>query len=336
MTLAARQKPDHGHAEQQAQAWMRQIAAGRMTAADGEALLRWCRADPRHAAAMGRARRQWDQLKHAGALSLERQPAWTPPAARPAMASAESRWPRRAFLGSAFGVGAAAAVTAVVAPPLGLWLSFGEWRADLRTGTGEQRRVALEGAVDIELNTRTSVAVWPASRGAAGMDLVAGEAAIDMHGAGRAATPFSVRAGAGKITATQARFEVRRLADGVCVTCLQGQVRVEHASGSALLGAQQQLRYADAGLGRIVAVDGAQVSAWRDGFLRFSETPLGEVIDEINRYRAGRVVLVGERLAAKAVTGRFQIHALDKAIAQMQRSLGLKLRSLPGGVVLLS
>lgn len=332
---------------------MRQIAAGRMTASDGQALVRWCKADPRHADAMASARREWEMMKHAGQLSLARYPAWEPPAAASSLqtgglstglsgssgpsgpSSRKDPWPRRAFLGSAFGAAAAVAATAVVVPPLGLWPSLGELRADLRTGTGEQRRVALAGAVDIELNTRTSVAVWPGSRGEAGIDLVAGEAAVDMSALGPA-TPFSVRAGAGKVVATGARFEVRCLAGEVRVTCLQGQTSVEHVSGTVRLAAQQQLRYTDVAVGRVVDVDGAKVSAWRDGFLRFSDTPLGEVVDEINRYRAGRVVLVGERLASKAVTGRFQIHALDKAIVQMQRSLDLQVRSLPGGVVLLS
>ncbi|MCY1378372.1 hypothetical protein D9M69_659990 [compost metagenome] len=60
------------------------------------------------------------------------------------------------------------------------------------------------------------------------------------------------------------------------------------------------------------------------------------MVDELNRYRSGKLVLMNEQLAARPVTGRFQIRALDKAIAQIQQSFGLSARHLPGGVVLLS
>lgn len=315
--------------ERQAHAWMRRIASGDMTRADGAALERWCKADPRHAAVLGAARRRWDQLRDAGELSLARSPAMWPAT----VATPPRPWQRRAFLAGAFGATAAASVAALVAPPLGLWPSADELRADFRTGTGEQRSVALSGDVSLQLNTRTSVAVWSATDGAPGIDLIGGEVAIDTRRAGR---PFSVKAGAGRSVAEDSSFEVRRVAAGVCVTCLRGRVRVSHTTGSAVLNGQEQLTYGDASMGRVASVDAGQVSAWRQGFLRFSDTPLGDVVEEINRYRPGRVVLLGRELSAKAVTGRFQINALDKAIAQMQRSMGLEMRLLPGGVVLLS
>ena len=190
--------------------------------------------------------------------------------------------------------------------------------------------------VDVELNTRTSIAVWPGAGGTRGIDLIAGEAAIDLS---RAETPFVVAAGAGHTQALQrqaARFEVRHLDGAVCVTCIDGQVQVAHASGTVQLSGGQRLRYDDHTLGRAEQLDAARMPGWRQGYLRFTDAPLGEVLDEINRYRTGKVVLLDRQLAAKPVTGRFQIHALDKAIVQMQRSFGLHARTLPGGVVLLS
>ncbi|MNM55196.1 fec operon regulator FecR [compost metagenome] len=178
--------------------------------------------------------------------------------------------------------------------------------------------------------------MWPGAGGTRGIDLIAGEAAIDLT---HAETPFVVAAGAGRTQALQrraARFEVRHLGGAVCVTCIDGQVQVAHASGTAQLSAGQQLRYDDHALGRAEQLDAARMPGWRAGYLRFTDAPLGEVLDEINRYRTGKVVLLDRQLAAKPVTGRFQIHALDKAIVQMQRSFGLHARTLPGGVVLLS
>ncbi|RWA52387.1 hypothetical protein AU476_17980 [Cupriavidus sp. UYMSc13B] len=104
----------------------------------------------------------------------------------------------------------------------------------------------------------------------------------------------------------------------------------------ATLSARQQVAYDDRALARVVSVDDARMPAWREGYLRFADTPLRDVVDEINRYRSGKLVLMNEQLAARPVTGRFQIRALDKAIAQIRQSFGLGARHLPGGVVLLS
>lgn len=317
--------------ERHAFAWVRQVASGKMTHADGAALKRWCAADPSHGAAFLNARRLWVQLGKASELVVARTPSAMQ--VQNELRPREKNWTRRAFLGTALGATAAATAVVVVHPPLGLWPSMGELNADYRTATGEQRRVALAENVNIELNTRTSIAVGATQAGVSGIELIAGEAAIDMrHGPGA----FVVTAGAGKTSTQEAVFEVRRDADNVCVTCMRGRVLVKHVTGSMTLMARQQMTYDDKKLGPIVSVDAASVSAWREGSLRFNETPLAEVIEEINRYRPGRVILLDKKMAGKAVTGRFRIDALDKAIAQIQRSLDLNVRTLPGRMILLS
>ncbi len=80
----------------------------------------------------------------------------------------------------------------------------------------------------------------------------------------------------------------------------------------------------------------ADVSAWRKGMLVFRQTPLTDVIEEINRYRRGRVVLMNASLAHQPVSGSFDITLLDVAVAQLQRTFDLSARSLPGGLVVLS
>ncbi|MNR77991.1 fec operon regulator FecR [compost metagenome] len=317
--------------EQQAYAWVRQVATGKMTHADGIALKRWCAQSKAHASAFSAAHHRWQQLGQAGELLLARNPA-----ARQASSATPSRVSspaRRAFLGGAVCASAAAAAVVVFNPPLELWPSLAEMKADYRTATGEQRKLALADNINVELNTRTSIAVKNSQTGVAGIDLIAGEAAVDLANANEV---FVVAAGAGRTTAQNAQFEVKYLDKGICVTCLQGRVQVAHAAGRMVLSARQQLIYDDQTLGNIASIDAASVSSWREGSLRFKETPLAEVVAEINRYRPGRVMLLDKKMAAKAVTGRFRLDALDQALAQIQLSLGLQSRKLPGGMVLLS
>ncbi|WP_454741771.1 FecR family protein [Cupriavidus necator] len=327
MNPPLRQPRGLSRVERQALQWVRRIAAGRMTHGDGEALRQWCQDDPAHAAAFAAARRQWGELADAGKVVLARNPMAARPEARPSPV----HWQRRAFLGGAAGV-AAAATAALIHPPLGLWPSARELRADYRTEPGEQRHLALGQDVSVELNTRTSIAVSQRGR-VPGIDLIAGETAIDMADARQ---PFAVVAGAGRAVGARARFQVRHTANQVCVTCVQGLVQVAHPSGSVTLTARQQVVYDDRALARVVSLDAANMPGWREGYLRFADTPLGDVVEEINRYRSGKLVLMAKSLAARPVTGRFQIRALDKAIAQIQQSFGLHARHLPGGVVLLS
>lgn len=338
-SLSSSPQPQSADAiERQALAWMGRVTSGRMTQDDGAALRRWCQADPAHRAALAAARRRGELLRVAGERVAAQAASASPSARAQGVRGASGFAPgRRAVLGGALGFTAAAAAAAMVHPPLGLWPSIDELRADHRTGIGERRSVALTDDVSVELNTCTSIAMrGGATAPACAIELIAGEAAIDMRGTRQRIT---VDADAGRAMAQGARFALRRSAGSVCVNCLEGRLEVTHPAGSAVLGSRQQLIYDERSLGAVTGVSVTELArrmAWREGYLRFVDTPLGEVIDEINRYRPGKVVLLDRQLAARKMTGRFQIAALDLAIAQLKRSLGLDVRALPGGVVLLS
>jgi glutaryl-CoA dehydrogenase len=64
-------------------------------------------------------------------------------------------------------------------PPLDLWPSFDELRADYRTATGEQRRVTVAD-VDVRLNTQTSISVPADVDDGRSVRLISGEASFAM------------------------------------------------------------------------------------------------------------------------------------------------------------
>ncbi|MNL12894.1 fec operon regulator FecR [compost metagenome] len=239
---------------------------------------------------------------------------------------------RRAFLGAAASVAAIAGM-AVVYPPLGLWPAPDEWDVDDRTATGEQRSLALSDGVEVTLNTRTSVRRQTDGDRTVGLVLVHGEAAIDLAGGGRS---FVVVAGVGRSLAESGQFEVRHLEGKVCVTCVEGTVRVEHPAGVRQLQARQQTIYHATSVSGISRVEPQAVPAWRLGVLVFNQTRLTDAIEEINRYRPGRVMLVNDTVRNKPVSGRFAIASLDLALWQLQEAFDLHARSLPGGLLVLS
>jgi transmembrane sensor len=85
-----------------------------------------------------------------------------------------------------------------------------------------------------------------------------------------------------------------------------------------------------------VTVDPAVVSAWQQGVLVFRSDPLSRVIDEVNRYRSGRIVLVNEELGRRQVFASFRIDRIEDVVPRLQAVFGMRVRSLPGGIVLLS
>jgi transmembrane sensor len=317
---------------QEARIWLSRLAAGDVRQIDIQAFKRWQRTSAAHEAAFEDAKRQWKAMQPAIGDLLHTDPKI---AARHARLLHGPQPGRRAFLGAAIGAAAVASVAgvAVMHPPLGLWPSPDEWRADERTATGEQRTLTLAQA-SVTLNTQTSLRRRAPDSKGAGIELISGEAAIDLAAGGGV---FSVVAGAGRSLADAGRFEVRHLErDKVCVTCIEGSVRVEHAAGFRLLQARQQMIYDRDSVSGIVGIEPSDVSAWRKGELVFRQTALVHVVEEINRYRPGRVVLMAASKRNNAVSGRFAIGTLDEALLQIQHSFDLSARALPGGVLILS
>jgi transmembrane sensor len=319
--------------KQQAWDWLRLLHSGQASAEDAQGFRNWVQSSPAHQATYNDVKQRWDALKRPAGALLKNNPdvAAYYQQTRRAQSFSVSR-NRRAFLGVAASAVAVAGV-AVVYPPLGLWPAPSQWNADYRTATGEQRTLALADSVDVTLNTQTSIRRQTAGSETVGVNLIAGEAAVDLRRAGR---PFAVVAGDGRSVAESGRFEVRYLAGKVCVTCIDGAVRVEHPAGDRLLQARQQTIYDAASVSSVAAIDPANVSAWRKGLLVFHQTRLADAVDEINRYRSGRVMLMNAVAGNKAVSGHFSIASLDLALTQLQHVFGLNARSLPGGLVILS
>ena len=289
----------------EARDWLLLLTSGRATVADAKALQAWREQSPEHAQAFEQAKVLWQQL--APALEQVTQP---------------RRFGRRAFLG-----GAIAASAAVVMVRVGTPGGFAGLTADYRTEVGEQRQVLLSDGVSLELNTQTRI-----SRIGPGIELLEGEVEVVAH----LAQPLKVQAGAGWVSAAQARFNVRNTDQTVCVTCIEGSLSVDVGGNSVSLGSGRQLTYGAGGIGAVVAVDTQAVVAWREQVLVFNNATLATVVDEINRYRPGMLVLLNKQLGQRRVQARFSLQQLAGVALLIRDAYGAKCTELPGGVVLLS
>ncbi|RQO63793.1 iron dicitrate transport regulator FecR [Variovorax sp. KBW07] len=330
--------------DEEARAWVRRIRSGEATGRDARLLRQWCARSTQHSEAFARARQEWHDIGGIAATYQRLYPASSSMPHRAAVAAtAALPDPRRRWmLGAGLSAAGAAAVVAAIHPPLALWPSWSELAADYRTGTGQQAKVALSDHVELTLNTQTSLAVQgtggeagEAGEGGDRVRLIAGEASVQ-RGAG--ARPVELLAGNARIVPGVGSVEVRRADDErYCVTCTEGRAEVLHTAGSNVaLREGERVWYGPAGLAAVTPVDMEQALAWRRGVVVFRGTPLSEAVAEINRYRAGRVVLANESLAGRRLSGHFRISALDEAIVQIEKLFGAHVTRLPAGVVLLA
>lgn len=323
-------------AKAQADAWLLRLRSGHATPEDLQAFRQWCAEHPKVAHAM---RATWSRLGAAAAEIAQEEAvsgkAWAGNTGR-----AQALRPgRRAFVGFAVAAGAS---WLALRPPLELWPALGDLAADYHTGTGEQRQVTLSDRVVVAMNTQTRMNVLHTAGGAAqhGIDLLAGEAeivaAMPAIGRTKPASPMVVVAGRGRLQAQIARFDVRRTADQVCVTCVSGSLALDHPRRSLTLLAAQQVIYDDREVRVVSQVDPSAITAWRQGVLVFNGTPLTQVIEEINRYRPGKLILRNEALANSQVQARFPIARLDSVIDMLGKLYGAHVTRLPGRIVVLS
>ncbi|MGK2742390.1 FecR family protein [Tepidicaulis sp. LMO-SS28] len=306
--------------------WLLFATSGRATARDFEALENWCRQSAAHADAFEKVSHVWHMSAPALRRAAARDGAVEPDARQSGFFSPG----RRAFLG---GIAASAAAGyALIAPPMALWPSIAELSADYRTVTGERRSFKAAEDTSVELNTATSVNVRFAGNGDDRIDLLDGEAMIETA---RSDGPLYVAAEQTMVQALAATFSVRKAGRDVSILCVDGAVEVAAAHRTLQLEAGQRALSTAEGLAGPMVTDLELATAWRRGELIFRDEPLAAVVEEINRYRPGRIILTEAGLAGRRVSARFKLDHLDEAIAHIENAFGTSATSLPGGVILI-
>ncbi|MBY6347348.1 DUF4880 domain-containing protein [Providencia rettgeri] len=308
----------------QANQWWVQLHSGSARQSDAQDFQQWLEQSPEHRAAWREVMVTMNTVTPGLQAARHLLPEWKAPAAQPVFTA------RRAFMGGAFAA-SALAVVGVVHPPWGLWPSFTELTSDFRTGVGEQREIQIGQAVAIQMNTQTCLNRRDTAQGA-GIELVEGE--VEIHVLDGATSHLHVQAGPGRMQAQQAQFNVRYTGRTVTVTCLQGQVMVQ-ANQTVTLQAGQQTVYDYERIQAVQRPNLDQVSSWRRGYLAFEGQALSEVVEELNRYRPGKIVVYSDSLKSRPVYLSLSISDMDLALDMLRAMSGIRVQELAGGIALL-
>ncbi len=229
-----------------------------------------------------------------------------------------------------------AVAASVVAIALGLGLFSGldhpkPYTAEFSTGLGEHRQVALPDGSVMDLNSRSLVAVH-FEQGRRDVEIKRGEAMFSVeHDISR---PFVVVAGAGQVTVTGTRFDVRRDDDQTHVAVEAGTVKVQGRSPgdrvtlTAGLGTQVDSQGLVAAA---YAVNTEELTAWRTGKLVFNNASLADVAREVSRYREQPLRVSTPAVGNLRLTSVFKADDTDALLKALPHILPVALRTLPDG-----
>lgn len=209
---------------------------------------------------------------------------------------------------------------------------------DFRTPQGGRRTLTLADGSHVDMNTATLLRrssdlkvreVW----------LDSGEAYFDIvHDPSR---PFVVHAGPRTITVLGTRFSVRNDGAKVTVVVLSGRVNVRDVRASA--GSIKSV-IVDAGDIAVARADRIEVdpdlpekvealTAWRDGWIVFDDTPLADAVAEFNRY-GNPPMRTDPAIGTLRIGGSFRTDEADDFVALLQRAYGVRVSRNDRAIIL--
>ena len=290
-------------------AWQLSLDSGDGSAAEQAAFATWLANDEEHA-------RAWRQL---GMLD-QRFSAASGPARAALLQSREGIRQRLRKFGSGL---------ASIALVCGLALFVGEryvpihyWLADQRTATGEQRTLELADGTRINLNTHSAIDVRFDEKRRL-IVLQAGEILVETgHNDAR---PFYVQTRDGSLRALGTRFIVKREDHATRLSVLQSAVAAqpEALHEEQVFKQGQQVLMRSDGLGPLPAVTAA-TDAWTRGMLVVDNARLGDVVEELSRYRTGHLG-VDKQVADLRITGSFPLHDTTLALNALLPTLPVQI-----------
>ncbi len=315
--------------EQAAFAWL-SLLHDRPSAGDQLTFSQWLRADPAHAEAYAQAQVVWE-LSEGPARTLADEDAL----ALQGYLDAMDR-PRRPQLLRWSGALAMAACLLLMVS-LGTGWQLQRWiddlGADYVSAPGEIRTVTLADQSQVTLDADSAIAV-DFSRGERHVQLRRGAGFFTVTHTGE---PFVVEAEKGSARVLGTRFEVRLQAHGAQVTVLSGRVGVtaDRDGEQQILTAGQQVAYGAGSAEKLHAVDSEAQLAWRQGWLTYYKSTLGDVVEDLRRYYPGRIVLLNDELAARKVSGSFPSKDPQAVLNSLQGVLGFEQHQVLGHLIIL-
>ncbi|HEY4215190.1 MAG TPA: FecR domain-containing protein [Steroidobacteraceae bacterium] len=223
-------------------------------------------------------------------------------------------------------------IVVLIVTAVSVYAAVGSSWKSYETAVGGSQVAPLGEGITVRINTNSALRTR-ISQEHRDVVMMRGEALFDVsHEAG---VPFGVEAGRAFVRTRGAKFSVRiRDPQSVDVLVTEGELTValndtKGAPGSAV------------GEGKIVRVRGsgqavcdtsqdeiARALAWTEGNLRFDRRPLGDIVQEFNRYSERQLIIEDPSLVAARFSGRF-VATDEKSFLSTMGILGVVAQDRP-------
>lgn len=337
---------NHKAVEEAAAAWFAKRDKGGLGPEDQREFDAWLARDVAHRVAFIRIQAAWNQAQRLKALGAGIERGTVPEVGawhfsrlfdhqetleRAAQPKPAARHVRRWF--------AAAASMAVIALVLAWsWRPEFETTTKYHTSVGGLETVPMSDGSTVTLNTDSEIGVALTDR-VRTVKLPHGEAFFEVAKDSR--RPFVVEAGKMRVTAVGTKFSVWNDADVIRVAVTEGHVLLETRNGHGappvhLLPGDIARVDRDATLiqQKPLSLLEAEYLSWREGYVVFHEKPLGEALEEFNRYSTEKAVVTDPELAAIKIGGSFRVSNIEAFMHLLAQGLPVRVVK-KGGVITL-
>ena len=207
--------------------------------------------------------------------------------------------------------------------------------ADYHCNAGQQQQISLADGSKILLNTESALSV-NFSEHQRLITLHQGEGYFKV--AADSSRPFVVKTDAGQVQALGTAFDVKQQQQEVSVTVFEHAVKITTTSGEQKdkLLESEQIIFTRDGFKALNHANLQRAAAWHQQIMVFQDKPLAEVVAELDRYRPGKIMIIGDAVKKLPITGVFGIADSDIALQTLQQSLPVKITKFTNNLIIIS
>ena len=299
--------------QERASEWFIRLRDGAISEAEKSDFQLWLNENPQHQSAYREVERLWQALDqiptpHLTQNKPETKSSNKPITIKPAPnkpnkvtlpthhlpTQRSSKWLNRAFI-----------TTCALAIMSGVYVNyFPEKLAEYQTSSGEQRTLKLSDGSTLRLNTDTALSTTIDNHQRR-IKLYTGEAQFNI--AADSKRPFYVETHSHTVTVLGTGFNLKLDDKKLDLIVTEHSVKITNSNGhSTVVHSGQGTRATRNTYEKIPSDRLSTALAWQQGRLVFVNQPLIEVLNELDRYHPGRIVLMDELIENTPITGTFK------------------------------
>jgi len=206
------------------------------------------------------------------------------------------------------------------------WPLMQRLASELHTDVGERRSTRLADGTTLNLDSASAMNVNLRGR-TRQLHLVQGQVHLEVVLDGRA---MEVEVGNARIQVFGTRLQVARYAGHDELVVLSGKAMVTQGGEQRMVSAGERVTFNDTRIDPVQKADLKTSDSWRNGRLKATDMPLGQVLERLASYQGQRVWMVDEQMAHRRVSGDFNLDHPRESLQSLAAAQHLQLQGVLG------